>query len=146
MGVCIYCGASSPLISETIGICFTCLRNGFDDMLDHIREVHRKSREPFDLPAFPPRDPKGIACTFCANACLFKAYFIKNTLEIDYIKARILQTLERHKTPFKKIRSLDIHLWFASMLIFCTLCFQAIYPYWFENDQTTKTFSLSMIP
>jgi len=69
MSVCIYCGTSSPLISETIGICLTCLRTGSEGMIDHILEIHRKSRVPFDLPAFPPRDPKGITCNLCANAC-----------------------------------------------------------------------------
>jgi pyruvate formate lyase activating enzyme len=69
MGVCIYCGASSPLVSETIGICLTCLRTGSDGMINHIREIHRKSREPFDLPAFPPKDPEGITCKLCANEC-----------------------------------------------------------------------------
>jgi len=38
-------------------------------MIDHIREVHRKSREPFGLPVLPPKDPKGITCKLCANSC-----------------------------------------------------------------------------
>ena len=69
MGVCIHCGTSSPLISKTVGICLTCLRSGYDGMIDHILEVHRKSRVPFGLPALPPRDPEGITCKFCTNAC-----------------------------------------------------------------------------
>jgi pyruvate formate lyase activating enzyme len=69
MGVCIYCGTSSPLVSETIGVCLACLRTGTEGMMDHIREVHQKSREPFDLPALPPKDPEGIACKLCANDC-----------------------------------------------------------------------------
>lgn len=69
MGVCKHCGASSPLISKTLGVCLTCLRAGYDGMIDHLLEVHRESREPFGLPAVPPRDPEGIACTLCANAC-----------------------------------------------------------------------------
>jgi pyruvate formate lyase activating enzyme len=69
MGVCIYCGTSSPLVSETIGVCLACLRTGNEGMMDHIREVHQKSREPFDLPALPPKDPEGIACKLCANDC-----------------------------------------------------------------------------
>lgn len=69
MGICIYCGTSSPLISKTIGICLTCLRTGSDGMIDHILEVHRKSREPFGLPVLPPRDPEGITCKLCTNSC-----------------------------------------------------------------------------
>ena len=69
MGVCRYCGTSSPFISETIGICLTCLRTGTEGMIDHILEAHRKSRIPFGLPVLPPRDPKGITCKLCANNC-----------------------------------------------------------------------------
>ena len=69
MGVCIYCGASSSLISQTIRICLTCLRTGSDGMIDHVLEVHKKSREPFGLPVLPPRDPEGITCKLCTNSC-----------------------------------------------------------------------------
>jgi pyruvate formate lyase activating enzyme len=69
MGVCRNCGTSSPLISRTIGVCLGCLREGFDGLNDHLHEVHRRSREPFGLPAAPPRDPEGIRCTLCVNAC-----------------------------------------------------------------------------
>ncbi len=69
MGVCIYCGASSPLISKTIGICLKCLRSGHDGMIDHILALHEKSRIPFGLPGSPPRDPEGITCKLCINSC-----------------------------------------------------------------------------
>jgi len=69
MGVCIYCDASSPLISQAIGICLTCLRTGYNGMIDHLLEVHGRSREPFNLPAMPPRDPGGIRCNLCYNSC-----------------------------------------------------------------------------
>ena len=69
MGVCRNCGASSPLISGAIGVCLPCLRAGFEGLDDHLREVHRKSRERFDLPGMPPRDQSGITCTLCANSC-----------------------------------------------------------------------------
>jgi pyruvate formate lyase activating enzyme len=69
MGVCKNCGTSSPLISRAIGVCLGCLREGFDGLNDHLLEVHRRSREPFGLPATPPRDPEGIRCTLCVNAC-----------------------------------------------------------------------------
>ena len=69
MGVCIHCGASSPLISKTIGVCLTCLRAGYDSLAEHLLEVHQKSRKPFRLPAVPPHDPEGIICQLCANSC-----------------------------------------------------------------------------
>jgi pyruvate formate lyase activating enzyme len=69
MGVCRNCGASSPLISGSIGVCLACLRGGFAGLDDHLRDVHRKSRERFSLPGMPPRDQNGITCTLCANAC-----------------------------------------------------------------------------
>jgi pyruvate formate lyase activating enzyme len=69
MGVCVNCGDSTPLISQAIGICLKCLRTGYDSMMDHIVEVHGKSREPFGLPVLPPRDPEGVACKLCHNSC-----------------------------------------------------------------------------
>ena len=69
MGVCVNCGDSAPLISKTIGICLKCLRTSYDGMMDHIVEVHGKSRQPFGLPAVPPRDPEGVACKLCHNSC-----------------------------------------------------------------------------
>lgn len=69
MGVCRYCGTSSPLISQTIGVCLTCLRADYDGMIDHLLEVHGESRKPFNLPPAPPRDPEGIACKLCSNSC-----------------------------------------------------------------------------
>jgi len=69
MAVCINCGDSSPFISKTVGICLRCLRAGYDGMIDHICEVHGRSREPFGLPAFPPRDPQAITCRLCFNSC-----------------------------------------------------------------------------
>lgn len=69
MGVCVNCGDSTPLISQAIGVCLRCLRTGYDSMMDHIVEVHGKSRQPFGLPAVPPRDPEGVACKLCHNSC-----------------------------------------------------------------------------
>jgi pyruvate formate lyase activating enzyme len=69
MGVCRNCGASSPLISKTIGVCLRCLRAGFEGLNEHLFEVHKQSREPLGLPPVPPRDTTGITCTRCANTC-----------------------------------------------------------------------------
>jgi pyruvate formate lyase activating enzyme len=69
VGDCRYCGASSPLISKTIGVCLTCLRASPDGLGEHLIGVHEKTRKPFGLPAVPPRDPEGITCKLCANAC-----------------------------------------------------------------------------
>ena len=69
MGVCRNCGSSSPLISQTLGVCLLCLRAGYGGMIDHLRQVHGESRKPFNLPAVPPRDPEGITCKLCTNSC-----------------------------------------------------------------------------
>ena len=69
MGVCVNCGNSSPLISQTIGLCLSCLRAGYEGMIDHLLEVHGESRKPFNLPPVPPRDPEGTACKLCTNSC-----------------------------------------------------------------------------
>jgi len=69
MGTCIHCGDSSPLISQAIGACLTCLRSGYNGLAEHLFEIHKKSREPFGLPPAPPRDQEGITCKLCSNTC-----------------------------------------------------------------------------
>ncbi len=69
MGSCILCHKSSPLISRAIGVCLTCIRQGFSEVKLHLEEVHARSRRQFDLPEMPPKDPGGIKCGLCANKC-----------------------------------------------------------------------------
>lgn len=69
MAKCISCGESSGLISETLSVCVNCIRERWDSVSEHIREVHSQSRMEFGLPPTPPRAPGGIECNLCINNC-----------------------------------------------------------------------------
>ena len=66
---CKLCGKKSKTISEIIGVCSDCLRNNPNEALKIAMKGHEISRGKFGLPPEPPRDPKGIRCTLCANNC-----------------------------------------------------------------------------
>ncbi|HDI74865.1 MAG: radical SAM protein [Thermoprotei archaeon] len=66
---CAICGKKSALISRIIGVCVDCLRDSPKEALEVAMKAHEISRGKYGLPSEPPRDPKGIKCTFCANEC-----------------------------------------------------------------------------
>ncbi len=66
---CQLCGKKSKVISKVIGVCADCLRENPNEALRIAMEAHKRSRGKYGLPPEPPRDPKGIKCTFCANEC-----------------------------------------------------------------------------
>jgi len=70
MGKCVGCGAESRLISSFMRVCISCIRNDFDRVLPRIRNVHRRSRDAFDLPGEPPRSETGVRCGLCTNECV----------------------------------------------------------------------------
>lgn len=57
------------LISQSLGLCSDCIRHHFDKVLPIIKEAHRKAREPFNLPPYPPRAEGGKTCHICMNEC-----------------------------------------------------------------------------
>ena len=69
MGKCRCCGEESLTISSRLGYCGSCLRNHFDQVWPDIQTLHRTSRQDFNLPLEPPRDPGGKICTLCLHAC-----------------------------------------------------------------------------
>ncbi|MFQ5952077.1 MAG: radical SAM protein [Candidatus Omnitrophota bacterium] len=69
MNTCINCGKKSILISEFLGVCLECIREKFNKVSEHIKEVHRKTREEFGLPPETPKDSKGISCKICVHEC-----------------------------------------------------------------------------
>ncbi len=69
MGICKICGAKGLEISEFLGICLNCIRREPSESLSHAMEAHKKSREAFSLPAFPPTSKKGIKCRLCVHQC-----------------------------------------------------------------------------
>lgn len=66
---CILCGKKAITISSTIGVCVDCLRENPNEALKVAMRAHKESRGQYGLPPEPPRDPKGVKCTFCANGC-----------------------------------------------------------------------------
>ncbi|MFQ5906545.1 MAG: radical SAM protein [bacterium] len=68
MGTCINCGESSPVISEPLSVCLSCIRDDFERLEGHIKDVHVRLRQRYGLPG---EVPKGGAarCNFCVNEC-----------------------------------------------------------------------------
>lgn len=66
---CILCQLESPLISYAIEVCETCIKSDYAQVKSHLEEVHSHTRKEFSLPAEPPHDINGIACSLCANEC-----------------------------------------------------------------------------
>ncbi len=69
MGRCNSCQKESPLISESLSLCSDCIRAEFRKVLPQLEKSHSLSRERFNLPSTPPRDPNGISCYLCSNQC-----------------------------------------------------------------------------
>lgn len=69
MGKCIRCGKEDPLVSESLALCRVCILDDFEGVKPRIEEVHRLSREAFDLPVEPPKEKEGLSCPFCFNQC-----------------------------------------------------------------------------
>jgi len=67
---CRGCGRESILISQALELCPDCLRSSFPLVLSYIERVHQEAREPFGLPAKPPKDEEGRQCNLCVNECL----------------------------------------------------------------------------
>jgi pyruvate formate lyase activating enzyme len=66
---CAHCGKNSILISQCLGLCLDCIRHNFERAATIIQEVHRKSRQPFNLPPQPPKTENGVVCRLCTNQC-----------------------------------------------------------------------------
>lgn len=57
------------IISKSLGICLECIREKPDKAIEFINISHKKVREKFNLPAFPPKTLNGIKCNICDNQC-----------------------------------------------------------------------------
>jgi len=67
---CRVCKRDSSLISDSIGVCLSCIRDNHEESEPHLIEAHAKARRRFGLPAIPPRTAGGVPCTLCANECV----------------------------------------------------------------------------
>lgn len=66
---CRHCGVESLLISRSLGLCLECVRRNFAEVSIYIQEAHYRARQPFNLPAQPPKSDRGIPCHLCINEC-----------------------------------------------------------------------------
>jgi pyruvate formate lyase activating enzyme len=69
MGKCLICGEKSPIISQNLGVCLSCIRNKPEESLKITSNVHERCRMIFGLPPSPPKASHGIQCKICANQC-----------------------------------------------------------------------------
>lgn len=67
---CRVCKRDSSLVSGSLGVCLSCIRDNYEESEPHIAEAHACVRRDFGLPAFPPRTAGGVPCTVCANECV----------------------------------------------------------------------------
>jgi pyruvate formate lyase activating enzyme len=70
MGLCAICGGESPAIAQALGLCATCIKQSPKEALPRAARAHARAREPFGLPASPPRADGGRQCRLCANRCV----------------------------------------------------------------------------
>ncbi len=66
---CKGCGRNLPFISKRIGYCVDCLRRDIGGALEVARQIHIEARGRFNLPGEVPKDPQGVQCRYCGNAC-----------------------------------------------------------------------------
>jgi pyruvate formate lyase activating enzyme len=49
--------------------CPDCIRDRFEEIREHIGQIHAETRKPYDLPQFIPDHRAGIRCQLCINRC-----------------------------------------------------------------------------
>lgn len=72
MGSCKICNYSSPLLSDAIGVCRSCLLKVDQEAVDIVLGNHANFRARLGLPAKPPKSSNGIRCTLCAAECVME--------------------------------------------------------------------------
>ena len=65
---CKVCGKESN-ISSFLGVCRDCILEKWEKAKKFVERAHKKAREMFGLPPFPPRERNGIECKVCGNEC-----------------------------------------------------------------------------
>ena len=67
---CEVCKSGYGIVSRGIGVCVACLKERPEESLPVVMERHCRTRAAERLVPEPPRDPKGVRCSFCANECV----------------------------------------------------------------------------
>lgn len=68
-GTCEVCGNSSICISKILKVCADCIRDDFDGAKPYLETAHEITRNDYNLPSKPPKDPEGVKCKMCGNEC-----------------------------------------------------------------------------
>jgi pyruvate formate lyase activating enzyme len=66
---CALCGANSPLIASSLGVCLQCIRQQPQAALPLAAEAHKRARQLFDLPTSAPQAQDGARCVLCFRQC-----------------------------------------------------------------------------
>ncbi len=66
---CKVCGEMKEGISSYLGVCRDCIREKWESSKELIFKAHFEARAKMNLPAIPPKDPKGVKCKICAHEC-----------------------------------------------------------------------------
>lgn len=71
MSICRICNKESPLISKFISLCYECITK-LDDVYEYVGQIHKPSRQEYNLPLEIPRSEDGIPCRVCGNNCVIE--------------------------------------------------------------------------
>lgn len=66
---CSLCGDTSKLVSSSIGVCVSCIREKGLEAFSLAEKTHEETRRAYGLLPKPPRADKGIRCPLCSNGC-----------------------------------------------------------------------------
>ncbi len=69
MPQCPVCEKEVRFLSRSVGECYECAVSRPDRTESNLTS-HRETREPFGLPAYPPRNKGGTVCTGCGSRCV----------------------------------------------------------------------------
>mgnify|MGYP000013210220 CR=1 FL=1 len=69
---CEICKKEKTFLSKTLRVCLDCIREKPKLSFPFIYEAHKKVREKYNLPAFPPKSKSKIKCNLCQNQCQMK--------------------------------------------------------------------------
>jgi len=67
--ICPVCGKKHSGLGIGIGVCPECIQNRWEDCRGPIDALHAGSRQIFQLPLTPPRNPEGLRCSLCLHRC-----------------------------------------------------------------------------